>query len=602
MIPPILTIQNLSEAYRTGKMNLLSLVDAVRQRIAQAHLPEIWISLVDEEKLSQRITALQTHFDQNPTETFSTMPLFGIPFAVKDNIDVEGLVTTVGCPAFAYTPTCSAEVVRRLEQAGAILIGKTNLDQFATGLVGTRSPYGAVKNPFNPDYIAGGSSSGSAAAVAHGMVAFALGTDTAGSGRVPAGFNNLVGIKPTPGLVSTRGVFPACRSLDCVSIFSHHVDDGWQIMSSIAGFDSADPYSRNMTLSGPLTRRVRIGIPDVLTFFGDNKAEAAFALTLDSLRQDTRISIHTIPFTPFQEVATMLYDGPWLSERYTALGTFMETHGDDMNTIVRQIISRAQNQKTSDAFRAFYRLETLKQEIQAIFADIDILLVPTTPHHPTLRQAAEHPIEINTQLGTYTNFVNLLGMSALALPGHFRTDGLPAGITLIGPGGADYRLAEFARGQESVLHKESRHPIRDGSLPPLPDMEPVVTVAVVGAHLSGQPLNWQLLERGGRIIRSTRTSPNYRLYLLPDTVPAKPGLLRVSDAGVPIELELWALPIRNYGSFIADIPAPLGIGMLELEDGSQAQGFLCEAYAVKTAQDISAFGGWRSYCAQANHS
>lgn len=601
-IPNFPTIQELLQAYFMGDYSPVDVIKAIYQKIRLANAPEIWISMADESLALNRAAELVAYLDKDPAMVLDTMPLLGIPFAVKDNIDVLGLATTAGCPDFAYTPIESANVVQRLESAGAILIGKTNLDQFATGLVGTRSPYGIVRNPFNPAYISGGSSSGSAAAVAHGFVAFSLGTDTAGSGRVPAGLCNLVGIKPSPGLVSTHGIVPACRSLDCVSVFSHTVDDGWRVLSLIAGMNATDPYSRVVAPLGSLPRSIRIGVPDRLEFFGDTQAEIAFSASLNSLSKDTRVTIKRFPLKPFQEIALLLYDGPWLSERRATLGDFFEQHGEAMDPVVRGVIARAAGQSATDAFLAFYKLEEFKHAATVIFADIDMMLVPTVPTHYTIQEIAAEPFESNSRLGTYTNFVNLLGMCAVALPGGFRADGLPAGVTLIGPAGADYRLAEFARSLEPVLHHRlgcsASEPPRCDQLFPLPKLEPTTTLVVVGAHLSGQALNWQLLELGARLLRTARTAPLYRMYVLANTTPTKPGLLRVPKDGVSIEVELWEMPTRLYGTFVANIPAPLGMGMLELDDGSQIQGFLCEAWAVASAQDISKFGGWRSYRAQ----
>ena len=603
-IPSVLTIGGLTTAYRIGKLSPVEVIAAAFARSRRETQTEIWITLADEDAACRRAHELAARLHRDPATALVNQPLLGVPFAVKDNIDVDGLPTTAACPAFSHVPTVSAEVVELLENAGAILIGKTNLDQFATGLVGTRSPHGAVRNPFHPAYISGGSSSGSAAAVALGFVAFSLGTDTAGSGRVPAGFCNLIGIKPTPGLVSTRGVVPACRSLDCVSIFAHTVGDGWQVLSALAGIDAGDPYSRRITALGPLTRKLRIAVPDRLEFFADDHAEEAFSSALSLLREDPRVTVETFPFAPFQEVASLLYDGPWVAERRVALGAFFDAHADDMDPVVRSVISRADGKNAQDAFLGAYRLEAGKRLAERLFADIDLMLVPTAPTHYTISEIDEAPVDRNSRLGTYTNFVNLLGMSALALPGPFRADGLPAGVTLIGPGGADHRLAEFARSVEPLLHRRlgltEAEPARSEALSPLPADEPILSLAVVGAHLSAQPLNWQLLERGAWLVRKTRTAATYRLFALPGTVPAKPGMVKVATGGAAIEVEVWHLPARNYGSFVADIPSPLAIGSLDLEDGSQVQGFLCEAWAIEGTEDITRFGGWRAYRALAS--
>jgi allophanate hydrolase len=595
----VLTVSRLRDGYRRAEFTPLQVAEQVLARLKSGCPREVFISVVDDGAFLARARQLNDQLQQDPG-ILERQALFGIPYAVKDNIDVAGMPTTCACPAFAYTPERSATVVERIEAAGGLLVGKTNLDQFATGLVGTRSPYGEVKNPFNPDYVSGGSSSGSAVAVALGFAAFALGTDTAGSGRVPAGFCNLVGIKPTPGLVSTRGVFPACKSLDCVSVLAHTVADGWDVLTVLAGPDAGDPYSRPIAALGPVTRKVRIGIPMPLEFRGDALAAAAFQAAVATLKEDPAFVFAEIPFAPFAEVAALLYDGPWVAERRLALADFFEHHAADMNPTVRAVIGKAEGKTAMDAFAAAYTLEAGKRMAESVFTDIDLMLVPTAPTHHTRAAVAADPVAKNSDFGTYTNFVNLLGMSALALPGPFRRDGLPAGITLIDAGGGDHRLAEFARRIEARLHRrlgcgELEPPRTAKALPPLPDSEPMITVAVVGAHLSGMPLNWQLAERGGRLLCAARTAPCYRFFALPGTVPPKPGLIQVASDGAAIDLEIWQLPVRNYGSFVADIPSPLGIGTLLLDDGSQVQGFLCEAHATAGAEDISHFGGWRAY-------
>lgn len=605
-LPDVLTISDLHDAYREGTLTPLTVAKAVLSRIREAGTQPVFISDAADASLLPFAERLTQQFDSDPG-ILEREPLFGIPYAVKDNIDVAGVPTTCACPAFAYVPERSAAVVERLAHAGAMLVGKTNLDQFATGLVGTRSPYGQVPNPFDPAYVSGGSSSGSAVAVAMGYAAFALGTDTAGSGRIPAAFCNLVGLKPTPGLVSSRGVFPACRSLDCVSVLSHTVAEGWTVLSTIAGRDAEDPYSRDIVPLGPLTREWTIGIPVPLVFFGDGKAQAAFECAIDTIRGEAGIGFVDVSFSPFAAIAALLYEGPWIAERRLALGAFFQRDANEMDGTVRAIIGAADGKSAADAFAAMYRLEAGKQMAEQVFGGIDLMLVPTAPTIYTRAQVAADPIGRNSHFGTYTNFVNLLGLSALALPGPFRSDGLPAGITLIAPGGGDHRLAEFARRIEPRVHvrlgRTPAQPARTATpLPPLEVDEPMVRVAVVGAHLSGMPLNWQLAERSARLLRKTRTAPNYRLFALPGTVPPKPGLVQVERDGAAIEVELWQIPARHYGGFVADIPAPLGIGTVTLEGGAQVQGFLCPAQATAGAEDISCFGGWRAYRAASVHS
>lgn len=595
----MLTVDFLLEGYRSGSLLPSEVLHAVLARIAATDDPAIWITVFSPDDLQARLAGLDASLLADPVAALADKPLFGVPFAVKDNIDVAGLPTTAACPAFSYMPTVSAQVVQRLEDAGAIVVGKTNLDQFATGLVGTRSPYGAVRNPFNPDYISGGSSSGSAAATALGHVAFSLGTDTAGSGRVPAGFCNLVGLKPTPGLLSNVGVVPACRSLDCVSIFAHTVADGWRVMGLASG-------GGTVPARGLKPRGLVVGVPGGVDEELDPFARAAFNEALTLLRSLVGVRVVEVDLVPFHEIARLLYDGPWVAERRAALGRFFDENRSDMDPVVASIIARADGQSAVDAFNGTYRLDELKPVCLKVFEDVDMLLVPTTPTIYTRRQIAESPVEHNARLGRYTNFVNLLGLSALAMPGPFRVDGLPAGVTLIGAAGADHLLAETARDWEGLLHMRLGNtllspPRCEAPLPPLPFTEPTTGLAVVGAHLSGLPLNWQLLERGARLVQTTRTAPLYRLYALPGTVPPKPGLERVADAGSAIEVEVWEIPLRQLGGFVAEIPPPLGIGSLVLEDGRLVKGFICEGIAFDGADDISASGGWRKYLRGSPH-
>ena len=599
------TLADIHQQLRAGTASLPELIEFTLARIALDCPREVFISRVDPSELRRKARQLHERLAAD-AGLLERLPLLGIPFVVKDNIDVAGMDTTCACPAFAYRPEHSAAVVDRLEAAGAILIGKTNLDQFATGLVGIRSPYGEVSNPFQSDYVSGGSSSGSAAAVALGLVPFALGTDTAGSGRVPAGFCNLVGMKPTPGLISTRGVFPACKSLDCVSILSHTVADAWTVASVLAGIDPQDVYTRHIDALPPIVRTARVGLPTPLDFLGDQAAQSAFDRALDILRQNAQFEFVEIPFEPFDQIAQLLYDGPWVAERRLAIGDFFRERGGQMDPTVHEIIGKADGKSAIDTFKALYRLEAGKRMAEAVFTQVDCLLVPTAPTIHKRATVAADPIARNSDFGLYTNFVNLLGMSALALPGPFRSDGLPAGITLIAPGGGDHRLAELGRRIEPLLHQRlglslAPPPRMMQALPPLPDTTPSVRLAVVGAHLSGMPLNWQLQERCGRLLGQTRTAAQYRLFALPGTEPRKPGLVRAASGGAAIEVEVWELPATHFGSFVASIPAPLGIGTLTLQDGSEVQGFLCEAAAALDAEDITHFGGWRAYRANAQH-
>ncbi|CAN5283708.1 allophanate hydrolase [soil metagenome] len=532
-------------------------------------------------------------------------PLAGLRFAVKDNFDVAGTVTTAACREFgeANQPARrSAEVVERLLAAGASLHGKTNLDQFACGLVGTRSPYGAVRNAFDERYVSGGSSSGSAVAVATGLVDFALGTDTAGSGRVPAAFNNIVGLKPSRGLVSTRGMLPACRHIDCPSIFARTVPQAVEVLKVIAGFDADDPFSRVQGLDpAAMPARFRFGVPDAnyLQFFGDGDARAAYGQAVERLKE-LGGSVVEIDWTPFFLAAKALYEDAWVAERYAAIKDFTDHHADVMNPVVRSIVESGRQYSAVDVFNALARMVGYRQRAMASMAGVDVLVVPSAPTIYTIEAVEADPIELNRRLGYYTNAVNLLDLSAIAVPSAMRPDGLPFGITLIGPWGSELRLAELA----SRYHAATGLALGTSDEPAprartfTRDTGNTVRVAVVGAHLDGLPLNGQLQERGARLIEVVNTAPHYRFYALANTTPPKPGLVRVADhAGASIAAEIWELPVSQYGSFVAGIPAPLGIGTIALDDGRTVQGFLCESIALAGAEDITAHGGWRNYLA-----
>ena len=500
-------------------------------------------------------------------------PLAGLTFAVKDNIDVAGLPTTAACPAYAYTPEKSATAVQKLLDAGAVLVGKTNLDQFAAGLVGTRSPYGAVKNAFHPEYISGGSSSGSAVAVALGLADFALGTDTAGSGRVPAAFNNLVGLKPTRGLVSNAGVVPACKSLDCVSVFASGCHGALRVLEAIQGYDAADPWSRR---AAPVAFRggaLRVAVPRQPEFFGDREYARLFAEALDRLGGE-RVEVD---FAPFAAAQALLYDGPWVAERLAPLADFVAAHGADIHPATRAVLESGRRASGVDAFRGLHRLAELKREADAVWEAADVLAVPGAPTIYRIAEVEADPLALNSRLGIYTNFVNLLDYAALTAPAGFRADGLPFGITLIGPAFSDRALA--ALGARFLGEPEIAAP------------SGAVRVAVVGAHLSGMALNGQLTGRGATRVREARTGAAYRLYDLAD---GRPGLLR-DGHGACIAVEVWEMPAAGFGSFVAQIPPPLGIGTLALEDGEEVKGFLCESYAVAGRREITSFGGWRNY-------
>ncbi|MDZ7938470.1 MAG: allophanate hydrolase [Rhodoferax sp.] len=538
---------------------------------------------------------------ETPLPGAAAGPLAGLRFAAKDNIDVLGLPLTAACPAFSRTTTAHATVVQKLMNAGASLAGKTNLDQFACGLNGTRSPYGAVPNAFNPLYVSGGSSSGSAYVVATGQVDFALGTDTAGSGRVPAGLNNIVGLKPSKGLISTHGVLPAAHSVDCVSIFAGTVAIAAQVLQAAMGHDVQDPYSRKLVLhSQAFPTRFRFGVPNTLNFEGDAQAQAAFTHAMARLTALGGTAV-TIDYAPLAQAATLLYESALVAERYAAIRPFFDAHEADVIEPVRSIIAKGRNFNAADVFQAQSQLRALGQVADAMWDGIDVLLVPTAPTHYTIAAMQADPVVLNRNLGAYTNFVNLLDYAALSVPSSLRDDGLPFGITLIGPCASDWQLADL--GQR--YHHATGLPLGATGTPlPAPQpiaglrAEPSVRVAVVGAHLSGMPLNSQLTERGARLLTTAETAPHYRFFALPGTTPPKPGLLRVADGtGGRIALEIWEMPAAHYGSFVALIPAPLGIGTLQLADGSSVQGFVCEALATQGATDITHLGGWCTYIA-----
>lgn len=585
------SLSELHNRYADKSLQPSTLITQTLTRIAETNRPEIWIARVDDATLMAQAQALDKLLQTEGAAVLKRMPLFGVPFAIKDNIDAAGMPTTAACPAFSYVPTRSATLVEKLQAAGALLVGKTNLDQFATGLVGVRSPYGAVRNAIDPAYVSGGSSSGSAVAVGLGLVGFSLGTDTAGSGRVPAGFNNIVGLKPTRGLFSSRGVFPACRTIDCVSVFAQNVADAWTVTQVAAGYDAEDSYSRHVPMLGVKRRSYKIAIPAVLEFYGDSIAEQAFHTALGKLRQLPHCEFGTVDFTPFKDAAALLYQGPWVAERLAAVGDFYAEHKEDMHPVVAGIIGQGANYTAVDAFNGQYKLAELRRAAESELAGFDFMLVPTTPTMPRIADVEADPVRLNSQLGYYTNFVNFFDMAALSVPTVARTDGLPAGVTLIGATGADHMLAAAA---VALLENETGSAL---AAAPLAFHEATVQLAVVGAHLDGQPLNWQLLERGARKLETTKTSAHYKLFALPDTTPAKPGLARTAQGGSAIEIEIWEMPVRRFGEFVADVPAPLAIGTLEVADGRWVKGFVCEPLGLEGAADISHFGGWRAYLA-----
>lgn len=589
--PIAFTLADWQQAYR-DQLQPAELLHALRQQLSLED--SAWLSLASAEQLDAQLAELAVLRDTVDGQK-ERLPLYGVPFAIKDNIDAAGWTTTAACPEFAYPASEDATVVARLRAAGAIVIGKTNLDQFATGLVGTRSPYGAVANAFDPDYVSGGSSSGSASVVARGLVPFALGTDTAGSGRVPAGFNNIVGLKPTKGWLSTAGLVPACRTLDCISVLALTVTDAETVARIGGGYDARDPYSRQNPNSAPVgvAAKPKLAVPDALEFFGDEQTRMVFEAALDKLRA-LGAEISPIDFSPFRQLAEQLYQGSWVAERTVAVEGVDPAHIDP---VVRGIVQNGENYSACDAYKAEYQRAELARRINEALAGFDALVVPTSPTIRTLIEMAEEPVQFNAQFGTYTNFTNLADLAALALPAGFRADGLPAGITLLAPAWHDAALAAFGRRWQDALGLPLGATGR--ALPPQAPASQApgcVRIAVVGAHLTGMPLNAQLTSRDAVLVEETRTAGDYRLYALPGTVPPKPGLAR-SQEGAPLIVELWDIPLARFGEFVAEIPPPLGIGNLQLEDGRWVKGFICEPYAMDGARDITGFGGWRAFIA-----
>jgi len=596
-IPPqntSLTISSLLAAYRGGQLQVAQVIDALQERADRAEERNVWIARLSREQVGAYVAALAKR-------SADSLPLYGIPFVIKDNIDLAEIPTTAGCPAYAYTPSRSATVVEKLIAAGAIPLGKTNLDQFATGLVGVRSPYGACRNSFDGRYIAGGSSSGSAVAVATGLASFALGTDTAGSGRVPAAFNNLIGLKPSIGRLSATGVVPACRSLDCVSIFALTAEDAGTVLGAAEGFDAEDPYSRRLG-NAPIPA-LRFGVPraDQLQFFGDADYAALFAAAAKRLEGlgGTRVELD---LSPFLDAARLLYEGPWVAERYAAVGEFLEQHPEALHAATRQIIGGGRMPTAVAAFQAQYRLQTLRRASETAWTQVDLILTPTAGTIYAIADVEADPLRLNATLGYYTNFMNLFDLAGVAVPTGFRTDGLPFGVTLVGPVATERALLAIA----GRLHRESVQTVgaTGTPLPAAPTAAATLApaylpLAVCGAHMTGLPLNVQLLERGAYLLQKTTTAPAYRFFALPGGPPHRPGLIRVASGGAQIDVEVWAVPAEHLGSFVAGIPAPLGIGKLELADGSRVPGFICEGLAADGATDITHFGGWRQFLAHA---
>ncbi|KAA3451885.1 allophanate hydrolase [Mesorhizobium sp. SARCC-RB16n] len=588
-------IISLHAAY-AGGVTVADMIDAAHARIVAADDPGIFIHLAGREEMLAQSQKL------GPFDPVAK-PLWGVPFAVKDNIDVAGMPTTAACAEYAYMPEKDATVVARLKAAGALVVGKTNLDQFATGLVGVRTPYPIPRNAVDASLVPGGSSSGSAVATARGIVSFALGTDTAGSGRIPAGLNNIVGLKPTVGALSAAGVVPACRTLDCVSVFALTVDDAYAVFGVAAAEDPADAYSRAINAPALAARPpvLSVGVPakSDLKFFDDASMPAGFEAAL-GLLETLGCRLVEIPFGDFYATANLLYEGAWVAERYAAIGDFMDANEAAMHPVTRKIIGGARSLSAADAFRGLYALQAYKAKLAPVVASVDLFCVPTAPTHYTTAAVLADPVATNSRLGTYTNFVNLLDMCGIAVPTGRRRDGLPMSVTLLAPAGRDALTTMLARD----LHGQSGLPLGATGWPqpgPRPaavrPCDGMIDLVVVGAHLSGMPLNGQLNQLGAQFLRATRTAAAYKLYALAGQSVPKPGLIRVADGGMRIDVEVWRLGPEAFGHFVAAIPAPLGIGTVELEDGTPAKGFLVESAGLDGASDISSFGGWRRFVA-----
>lgn len=602
-------ISSLENAYRAATLTPSAEVARIYDAIARTGERPAWISLVPREENLARARALEAD------EVARKLPLYGIPFAVKDNFDVAGMETTAACPNFAHTPAKTATIVQKLLDAGAILIGKTNMDQFATGLVGTRTPYGVCSSVFDSKYVSGGSSSGSAIAVAQGLVSFSLGTDTAGSGRVPAAFNNLVGLKPTRGLLSTAGLLPACRTLDCATVFAETCSDAARVLAVAHGFDAEDAYSRvprpgegATPWSAAADFRFAVLNHASREFFGDEAAAAQYQAAVEALAALGGTPVE-FDYEPFRKTANLLYKGPWVAERLAALKDFLATDPATVDPTVGGIIRGAAKYTAVEAFEAAYALEALRAETAQMWQKADLLLLPTAPTHYTIEQVQAAPVDLNTNLGYYTNFVNLLDLAAIAVPAGFKDGRLPFGVTLIAPAFTDEGLLRIA----DRLHRALAGTLGGGwraleATPPIASgvvsgtaPNGCIWMTVVGAHLTGQPLNWQLTERKARLVQATRTHGDYRLYALANTTPPKPGLVYSPGfGGQGIEVEVWAMPEDTVGSFLGLIPPPLGLGTVRLADGSLVKGFLCEPAGLEGAEEITHLGGWRRYIASRN--
>ena len=575
------SVTDLLARLRSGTTTPTRVVEAIVDVLAARGDDGVWITTHDRAALLARAAELEA----DPAAR--ALPLYGVPFAVKDSLDVSGLPTTCGCPDYAYLPGTTAPVVARLLAAGAVLVGKTNLDQFATGLNGTRSPYGIPANVHGGDLVPGGSSSGSALAVATGQVPFAIATDTAGSGRVPAALNGILGFKPSRGLLSTVGLVPACRSLDCVSLMATCVDDVRRVLDVVAAVDEGDPWSRpRRRRSVP---RPRIGLPPLpdLEFLGDEpmrRAHTAARAPLPELGD-----VVPVPLDPFLQAGELLYQGPWVAERLAEFDGFLTASRDAVHPVVAAIIESGRHYTAVDAFRASYRLQELKAEVGRLFEDVDVVVLPTLATTFTVAEVLADPITTNTALGLYTHCGNLLDLCAAAVPAGYTDDGRPCSLMVLGPALAD----------DVVLDVTARL-AGAAPAPPAPDAG-TTEVVVVGHHLAGQPRNGELTDHGGVLLEATTTSPDYRLLRIDGPVPV-PALLRGPVDGAAIEVELWRLPAAELPGFLAGLPEVLALGRVQLADGRTVPGLVGDAAALsgtagRTVTDITGSGGWRRHLA-----
>ena len=572
-----MNISELKQRYAAGDTPS-DVIREIWEKIIAWDDPAIFIHLPDKAVLLEIAAAVEAM----PRE----LPLWGIPFVVKDNIDVAGWPTTAACPEFAYIPTADAEVVRLLRAAGAMPIAKGNLDQFATGLVGTRSPYGIARNAIAAEFLPGGSSSGSASAVAAELCVFSLGTDTAGSGRVPAAFQELIGWKPTRGLLSNRGLVPACRSLDCISIFATCAADALLVSDVVGIYDAEDAFSREVTPTGRIGVSFRFGVPSELDFAGDPDTPALLATAVERMKSLGGTAVE-IDLTPFTEAAKLLYEGPWVAERWAAVGEFVEANPDAIFPVTRKILEGSKGWDAASTFRAQYKLREFAREAEVVWNEIDVLLLPTTPCLYTVAENLAEPYATNATLGRYTNFMNLLDLAAVALPaGRARSGHAPWGVTLAAPAGWDAALLELAGkfGGETMKPRASRK----------------IPLLVCGAHLAGLALHWQLTERGAVLREKTWTAPIYRMYAMPasGSIPPRPALIRDAAGGAAIEVEVWEMEPAAFGDFVSRIPGPLGIGKVLLESGEEVPGFIAEPRATEGAEEITHYRGWRAWLAK----